>query len=44
MGVTPIGYPSLTQADVRAIRDRSEDLVEGTNAFAEKRNAAFKGR
>ena len=28
MGVTPIGYPSLTRADVRAIRDRSEGMVD----------------
>jgi hypothetical protein len=28
MGVTPIGYPSLTQADVRAIRARGAQLVD----------------
>ena len=28
MGVTPIGYPSLTQADVRAIRARGSQLVD----------------
>ncbi len=29
MGVTPIGHPTLTRADVRAITDRSAPLIDG---------------
>ena len=28
MGITPIGHPSLTRADVRAISNRSEALID----------------
>ena len=29
MGVTPIGHPTLTRADVRTITTRSADLLDG---------------